>query len=89
MKRKRRKDKEEELKADENKMEKWDEAEKIGKGNWGRAETEDRGKRVNKKEKNKVKENNKKMREIKKKYRRKETFCFVAAVRLLSMTLAW
>ena len=43
---------------------------------------------MNKKEKNKVKENNKKMREIKKKYRRKETFCFVAAVRLLSMTLA-
>jgi hypothetical protein len=43
---------------------------------------------VNKNEKNKVKENNKKMKEIKKSYRRKEAFYFVAAVRLLSVTLA-
>ena len=32
---------------------------KIGKDNWRRSETEDRGKSVNKKEKKKVKVNNK------------------------------
>jgi len=70
LKRIRGKGKEEELKEDEGKMEKWDEGEKIGKGNCGRAETEERGKIVNKKEKNKVNENNKKIKATKKKYRR-------------------
>jgi hypothetical protein len=61
-------------------MEKGDESEKIRKCNWRRAETENRGKSMNKKEKNKVKENNKKMKETKNKYRRKEAFCFVGTV---------
>jgi hypothetical protein len=60
---------------------------KQKKGNWERAETEDKGKSVNKKEKDKLKENNKKIKETKKKYRRKEAFCFVAAVSGLSVTL--
>ena len=63
LKRIRGKGKVEELKEDEGKMEKWDEGEKIGKGNWVKAEREGRGMSVNKKEKNKVKDNNQKIKE--------------------------
>ena len=60
----------------------------MRKGNWRKAETEDRGKSVNKKEKSKIKENNKEIKETEKKYRIKEALCFVAVVPLLSMTFA-
>jgi len=80
-------EKEEDLKADESNMEKWDEAEKVRKGNLVRAETEDTRCGVNQKE-----ERIRWTRIIKtwKKLWKsmEEAFCFVAAVRLLSMTLA-